>query len=204
MSDTKTIMLTGVGGQGTLLASRVLGNLLLAAGYDVKLSEVHGMSQRGGSVVTYIRWGDKVYSPLVGEGEADIIIAFELCEAARWCNHLKDGGLLIANTQKILPMPVITGAAAYPSAIEEKLAAVMARPVIVDALTPALEAGSSKAVNMVLLGVLSQMLPGFSARSWLEALELSIKPALLEMNKVAFALGKELGRKHIEGDDSDE
>lgn len=188
MSDTKTIMLVGVGGQGTLLASRVLGRLLLNAGFDVKVSEVHGMSQRGGSVVTYIRWGSAVASPLVHAGEADYIVAFELCEAARWVNHLKKGGVLIANTQKILPMPVITGAASYPQQVEDTLKTLCTNPIIVDALSPALEAGNSKAVNVVLLGVLSRLMD-FSPQAWDEALAGSMKPTMLELNRKAFALG---------------
>ena len=112
--DTKNIMIVGVGGQGSLLASKLLGRLLLDQGYDVKVSEVHGMSQRGGSVVTYVRFGDKVYSPIIDQGEADFIISFELLEAARYTAFLKRGGRIITNTQQINPMPVITGAAAYP------------------------------------------------------------------------------------------
>ena len=191
MNDTKTIMLVGVGGQGTLLASRVLGSLLLDAGFDVKVSEVHGMSQRGGSVVTYIRWGSQVSSPLVHQGQADYILAFELCEAARWVNHLRAGGTLIANTQKILPMPVITGAAQYPQDIETTLPTLCSQPILVDALAPALEAGSSRAVNVVLLGVLSRLLD-FSPEAWDKALAACLKPQLLELNRKAFALGQKL------------
>ena len=113
--ETKSIMLVGVGGQGTLLASRILGNVLLSQGYDVKVSEVHGMSQRGGSVVTYIKFGEKVYSPVIEKGQADIIVSFEALEAARWVSFLKKGGKLVMNTQEIEPMPVITGAAQYPA-----------------------------------------------------------------------------------------
>jgi indolepyruvate ferredoxin oxidoreductase beta subunit len=130
---TTSIMIVGVGGQGTLLASKLLGNVLIGQGYDVKLSEVHGMSQRGGSVVTYVRYGDKVYSPIVDEGEADYILSFEILESARWISYLKEGGHLITNTQKTWPMPVITGAAAYPDNIVEKLSA-MADVTAVDAL----------------------------------------------------------------------
>ena len=117
---TTNIMIVGVGGQGTLLASRILGNVLVGEGYDVKLSEVHGMSQRGGSVVTYVRYGEKVYSPIIDKGEADFVLSFELLEAARWADYLKEGGVLLTNTQKINPMPVITGAADYPQSLEEK------------------------------------------------------------------------------------
>ena len=119
--DTRSIMIVGVGGQGSLLASRLLGNVLLAKGYDVKVSEVHGMSQRGGSVVTYVKYGDEVFSPVIEKGEADVIISFELLEAARWVPFLKNGGKLITSTQTLDPMPVITGAAEYPSDIVSKL-----------------------------------------------------------------------------------
>ena len=122
---TKNIMIVGVGGQGTLLASKILGRLFLTKDYDVKVSEVHGMSQRGGSVVTYVRYGDKVYSPIVDKGEADVIISFELLEGARWIEYLSKDGVLVTNTQQINPMPVITGAAEYPEDIEGKLNAYM-------------------------------------------------------------------------------
>ena len=191
MSTTKTIVLCGVGGQGTLLASRVLGNLLMDAGLDVKMSEVLGMSQRGGSVITYIRYGDRVYSPIVNEGEADYIVAFELCEAARWINHLKPQGRLIANTQKISPMPVVTGAMLYPEGIAEQLQKICNEPLLVDALAPAEQCGTSRCVNMVLMGVLAKLLP-FSDEDWAKAMEKSMKPQLLEMNKKAFAMGKEM------------
>ena len=190
-NTTQTMMLVGVGGQGTLLASRILGNLLIDAGHDVKLSEVHGMSQRGGSVVTYIRYGANVASPIAGQGEADVIVAFELCEAARWTNHLKKDGILIVNNQKILPMPVITGVAIYPENIPEQLAVVCQNPIILDALSSAVEAGNSKSVNVVLLGVLSTILD-FDLASWEKALVNSIAPKLLAMNQKAFHLGRDL------------
>ena len=127
-------MIVGVGGQGTLLASKLLGRILLENGYDVKVSEVHGMSQRGGSVVTYVRYGEKVYSPIIDKGEADFVLSFELLEAARWAEYLKKGGVLLTNTQKVNPMPVITGAAEYPKALEEKLTALPIRLDAMDAL----------------------------------------------------------------------
>ena len=132
--ETRSIMIVGVGGQGSLLASRLLGNVLLAQGYDVKVSEVHGMSQRGGSVVTYVKYGDKVYSPVVEKGEADVVISFELLEAARCLPYLKKGGKLITSTQQIDPMPVITGAAEYPEDLADKLSAAGVELVAVDAL----------------------------------------------------------------------
>ena len=186
---TTSIMIVGVGGQGTLLASKLLGNVLLRQGYDVKLSEVHGMSQRGGSVVTYVKYGDKVYSPIVDQGEADYILSFEILESARWISYLKKGGKLITNTQETWPMPVITGAMAYPEGIVEKIGA-MADVQAVDALKLAEQAGSPKAVNVVLIGVLSKMMD-IPEAAWLEALEQTVPPRFLELNKKAFALGRD-------------
>jgi indolepyruvate ferredoxin oxidoreductase beta subunit len=187
------IMIVGVGGQGTLLASRVLGDVYLSRGCDVKVSEVHGMSQRGGSVVTYVKYGDKVYSPVVDPGEADCILAFELLEAARWLPYLKKGGKLIVNRQRISPMPVITGAAAYPAEIVSKIRAKGADVLDLDALALAEKAGSAKAVNVVLLGVYAAT-SGIPEAEWLAALENHVKPKLLEMNKTAFRLGREAGK----------
>lgn len=186
---TTSIMIVGVGGQGTLLASKLLGNVLLKQGYDVKLSEVHGMSQRGGSVVTYVRYGDRVYSPIVDQGEADFILSFEILESARWISYLKKDGKVITNTQKTWPMPVITGAMRYPEGIVEKLSA-MADIQAVDALKLATEAGSPKAVNVVLIGVLSRIMD-IPEAVWLEAIEETVPPKFLELNKKAFALGRQ-------------
>ena len=183
-----SMMIVGVGGQGSLLASKLLGRLLTDEGYDVKVSEVHGMSQRGGSVVTYVRYGDKVYSPVIGEGEADFIISFEKLEAARHAGCLKNGGRIIVNTQQIDPMPVITGAAAYPEGVLEELTAKGVNVTALDALALAKEAGSAKAVNIVLMGVLARSLP-ISAEKWIAAIEKTVAPKFVEMNKKAFALG---------------
>ena len=187
--ETKNMMIVGVGGQGTLLASKLLGRLLLGKGFDVKVSEVHGMSQRGGSVVTYVRWGEKVYSPIIGKGQADVILSFELLEAARWTEYLKPGGRVITNTQQINPMPVITGAAAYPEGLADKMRAAGIHLDAVDALSLAQEAGSSRAVNIVLLGRLSKWFD-FSEEEWLEAVRESVPPKFLEMNLKAFRLGR--------------
>ena len=187
---TTSIMIVGVGGQGTLLASKLLGNVLLGAGYDVKLSEVHGMSQRGGSVVTYVRFGDKVYSPEIDKGEADYIVSFELLEAARWTEFLKPGGKLVANTQQINPMPVITGAAQYPDNLADKMEAAGIDVDAFDALSLAEQAGSSKAVNIVLMGHLSRNFD-FTLEEWMDAIEKSVPPKFLELNKKAFMLGRE-------------
>ena len=188
--ETKNMMIVGVGGQGTLLASKLLGRLLLGKGFDVKVSEVHGMSQRGGSVVTYVRWGEKVYSPIVDKGQADVILSFELLEAARWTEYLKSGGRMITNTQQINPMPVITGAAAYPENLVEKIRGLGIDLDAIDALKLAEEAGNSKAVNIVLMGRLSKWFD-FTEEEWMEALEKSVPPKFLELNKKAFALGRD-------------
>ncbi len=187
--ETKSIMLVGVGGQGTLLASRILGNTLLSQGFEVKVSEVHGMSQRGGSVVTYIKYGDKVYSPVIEKGEADVIVSFEELEAARWLPYLKKGGKIITNTQQVEPMPVITGAMEYPSDIIAKIKDKGADITALDALSLANEAGSSRAVNVVLMGVLSTMMD-FPADAWKAALEACVPAKALEINRKAFALGE--------------
>ena len=185
---TTSIMIVGVGGQGSLLASKLLGNLLLSEGYDVKVSEVHGMSQRGGSVVTYVRFGEKVYSPIVDLGEADYIISFEKLEAARYAPYLKKGGLIITNTQEIDPMPVITGAMEYPQQLIEKMEALGAKIDAIDGLSLAEEAGSSKAVNMVLMGRLSKYFE-ISEAAWMKAIEACVPPKFLDINLKAFELG---------------
>ena len=187
--ETKNIMIVGVGGQGSLLASKLLGRLLLTRGYDIKVSEVHGMSQRGGSVVTYVRYGDKVYSPVIDKGQADFIVSFELLEAARWTEFLKPGGKIVVNTQQINPMPVIIGAAEYPQNLLEKMSAAGLDVDALDALSLAEQAGSPKAVNIVLMGHLSRYFD-FTEEEWLEALEQSVAPKFLEMNKKAFTLGR--------------
>ena len=187
--ETKNVMIVGVGGQGSLLASKLLGKLLLTKGYDIKVSEVHGMSQRGGSVVTYVRFGDKVYSPVIDKGQADFIVSFELLEAARWTEYLKKDGKIITNMQQINPMPVIIGAAEYPENLAEKMKDSGIDVEAIDALSLALEAGSPKAVNMVLMGKLSKYFD-ITEEEWLKAIEESVPEKFLEMNKNAFALGR--------------
>ena len=190
--ETKNVMIVGVGGQGSLLASKLLGHLLLSCRYDVKVSEVHGMSQRGGSVVTYVRWGDKVYSPVIDKGEADFIVSFELLEAARYIPYLKKGGVIVTNTQQIDPMPVITGAAAYPENLVEKIAAAGISIDAMDCLTLAEQAGSLKAVNIVLLGRLSHYFD-IPEEKWMASLEAIVPAKFLEINKRAFEIGKKAG-----------
>ncbi len=187
MNQTTNIMIVGVGGQGTLLASRILGSVALSRGLDVKVSEVHGMSQRGGSVVTYVKYGQAVHSPIIDRGEADIIMAFELLEAYRALPWLKAGGKLIVNDQQINPMPVITGAADYPDHIAEKLTEC-ADTTVLDALTLAAQAGNLKAVNVVLIGVMAQN-TDIPYEIWVQAIRETVPCKFLEINLSAFDLG---------------
>lgn len=191
MQDTKNIMIVGVGGQGTLLASRILGNAVISEGYDVKVSEVHGMSQRGGSVVTYVKYGDKVFSPIIDRGEADMILAFEKLEAARALPYLKEGGTVILNDREIAPMPVITGAAEYPDGLVDDIAA-KAKVIAIDALSLSLEAGSAKAVNVVLIGVLARS-SDISKEVWIQTIKDTVPAKFLDLNLKAFELGYNCG-----------
>ena len=190
--ETKNIMIVGVGGQGSLLASKMLGSLLLAQGFDVKVSEVHGMSQRGGSVVTYVRYGSRVASPVIDKGEADFIVSFELMEAARWLPYLKEDGQIVTNIQQIDPMPVITGAAEYPEDLVGKLEESGAKVDAIDCVKLAEEAGSVKAVNMVLMGRLSHYFD-LPEEAWMDALQANVPEKFIELNRKAFALGQSAG-----------
>lgn len=187
---TKNIMIVGVGGQGTLLTSRILGGLAIAGGYDVKLSEVHGMAQRGGSVVTFVRYGDKVAEPIVEEGQADVIIAFERLEALRYVHYLKKDGVLIANDWRIDPMPVVIGAAKYPEGILEELAKEYC-VYTVDATEEAKKLGNSRVFNMIVLGIAAQHMD-FSKEIWYEVIEKTVPPKTIEINKKAFEVGYQL------------
>jgi len=183
------ILIVGVGGQGTLLASKFLGAAAVSCGKDVKVSEVHGMSQRGGSVVTCVKIGDNVYSPIIDEGEADIIIAFEQLEAARWLNYLKKGGTIIVNTQKINPMPVISGKVQYPENTIQYLQSSGAKIIEIDALSLAKESGSEKAVNIILLGVMAAGLPEITPETWKDCLKAVVPVKFLDINMKAFNIG---------------
>lgn len=184
-----SIMIVGVGGQGTLLASRILGNMLVSEGYDVKVSEVHGMSQRGGSVVTYVKFGDKVQSPIIDHGEADIILAFEELEAYRYLPYLKKGGKIICNSQNIDPMPVIIGAKEYPKDIVEKIKEKNVEIISVDADKLAFEAGNIKTVNVALIGVMSSQ-TDIPEEVWLSAIKSTVPPKVVDVNLKAFELGR--------------
>lgn len=186
---TRNIMVVGVGGQGSLLASKLLGHLLLSSGYDVKVSEVHGMSQRGGSVVTYVRFGEKVYSPIIDKGEADFIVSFEELEAARYVEYLKPDGRIVTNTQKMDPMPVIVGAADYPEGLIEKIRSLGISVDAMDCLALAEQAGSAKAVNIVLIGRLSKYFD-IPVEKWQQAIVECVPQKFVEMNQKAFLLGR--------------
>lgn len=195
-NNKKSIMIVGVGGQGTLLASRLVGNLLMDFGYDVKVSEVHGMAQRGGSVVTYVKYGDHVYSPVINEGEADVVLAFERLEAARWLSCLREGGTLLVNDQRIDPMPVITGTAEYPDGILEEIQKAGIHMIAADLLSLANEAGSTKAVNVVMIGMLSGLLP-FEEAAWKKVIRETVPEKFLSFNLKAFELGRNLTVKGV-------
>jgi len=186
--ETISIIIAGVGGQGSLLAGRLLGTLFMNEGYDVKVSEVHGMSQRGGSVITCVRFGQKVFSPIIETGEADYIVSFEKLEAARYTDKLKPSGIMITNTQQIDPMPVITGAAQYPKDILDDVQKAGIRVDAIDGLSLAVRAGSVKSVNVVMLGRLARYM-SVPKEKWIQALEQVLAPKLIELNKKAFNLG---------------
>jgi len=183
------ILIVGVGGQGTLLASRVMGNLGLNLGFDVKLSEVHGMAQRGGSVVTHVRFGEKVYGPVIDIGQADIILSFEKLEAIRWMHFLKKGGRMFVNRQEISPMPVVIGSAQYPESIEEKISSEV-DVTFVDALSIAKEVGNTKTVNIVLIGVLAKNMD-IDKEKFIDAIKGTVPAKFLELNLKAFEMGYE-------------
>ena len=184
---TKNIMIVGVGGQGTLLTSRILGGLAIEAGYDVKLSEVHGMAQRGGSVVTFVRYGENVYEPIVEEGQADVIIAFERLEALRYAHFLKKGGALIVNDWRIDPMPVVTGVAEYPENIIENLKEKY-NVYSVNATEEAKKLGNSRVFNLIVLGVAAQHMD-FTQQQWETVIKNTVPPKTVELNIKAFNVG---------------
>lgn len=190
-NNTKNIMIVGVGGQGTLLTSRILGGITVDAGYDVKLSEVHGMAQRGGSVVTFVRYGEKVAEPIVEEGQADLLIAFETLEAKRYAHFLKKDGVLVVNEQRIDPITVVTGVATYPEGIVEELEKEYTVYKI-NAMDEALKLGNSKVFNIIVLGMAAKHMD-FSKEDWLKVIEKTVPPKTVEINKKAFLLGFEGG-----------
>ena len=185
------ILIVGVGGQGTLLTSKIIADVAVALGYDVKVSEIHGMAQRGGSVVSQVRYGDKVYSPIVSKGEADVILAFEKLEAARWLDYLKPQGLLIINDERVDPLPVLSGKAKYPLDIIDQIKKIAVNTIVVDASVKAREAGNIKTANVVLVGVLSQAIQ-LPEDEMTAAIKKSVPAGALEQNLQAFQAGVDL------------
>lgn len=188
---TKSIMIVGVGGQGTLLTSRILGGITSGAGYDVKLSEVHGMAQRGGSVVTFVRYGETVAEPIVEEGQADVLIAFERLEALRYAHFLKKDGVLIVNDWRIEPITVVTGAAQYPEDIIGTLRKSH-KVYAINAMEEAMKLGNAKTFNVIVLGMAARHMD-FPKEDWLETIEKTVPPKTVEINKKAFLAGYESG-----------
>ncbi|WP_425539462.1 indolepyruvate oxidoreductase subunit beta [Microaceticoccus formicicus] len=191
--ETKNIMIVGVGGQGTLLTSRILGGIILESGYDVKLSEVHGMAQRGGSVTTFVRYGDKVFEPIVEEGCADILIAFEKLEALRYAHFLKKEGILIVNDQRIDPMPVVIGKEEYPKDIFERLEDKYDL-VVVDALNEARKLGNVRVFNVIVLGIVSRYL-GIEKEVWEKVIRNTVPVKTVELNLAAFEIGRNISKE---------
>ena len=185
--SVKNIMIVGVGGQGTLLTSRILGNLAIGGGYDVKLSEVHGMAQRGGSVVTFVRYGEEVAEPIVEEGQADVLIAFEKLEALRYLHFLKEDGVIVVNDWRIDPITVVTGAAQYPDGVIESLCKAR-KTVVVEATRTAIEMGAPKAFKVIVLGAAARYV-GFRREDWLQVIEATVPPKTMEVNRKAFEAG---------------
>ncbi|HBD86861.1 MAG TPA: indolepyruvate oxidoreductase subunit beta [Clostridiales bacterium] len=191
MSGVKNVILCGVGGQGTILASRILSICLIEAGYDVKMSEIHGMSQRGGNVTTQVRYGEKVYSPIIGKGSADVLVAFEKLEALRNLSDVRtDGGTVIINDFAIQSLLTLQGAMEYPDDAAERVRALVKDTKVIDATGLATDLGNPKAANIVLLGATVKAL-GLESLDWDSALEQCVKPEFLEMNKLAFKAGLE-------------
>jgi indolepyruvate ferredoxin oxidoreductase beta subunit len=190
MRNPVDVLLVGVGGQGTILASKVLCAAAKTAGYDIKMSEIHGMAQRGGSVVTQVRLGEAVHSPLIEKGNADVILAFEQLEALRWLPYLKKGGKIIINKQIIAPVPVLAGLAEYPANVLEYIEEKAPGALAIDALDKAVACGNAKAANVVLLGAMARSMP-IPRETWEQALENTVPPKFLDVNKKAFAAGYE-------------
>lgn len=189
----KNILIAGVGGQGTLLAARIIGSAATASGYEVKVSEVHGMSQRGGSVITYVKFGEKVYSPIICRGEADVILSFEALEAGRYLSYLKPDGVIVTSTQQINPMPVVSGAMQYPEDVIGKIREKGAKVISTDALAAATEVGNAKASNVVMIGLAASVL-GLDEEKLFEAMKSCVPAKALEINIAAFNRGRELAK----------
>lgn len=201
VSEVKNVMIVGVGGQGIILAADILSNVLVSAEYDVKMAEIHGMSQRGGSVNTMVRFGNKVYSPVVEKGQADFMLSFEKLEALRWSDFLKPGGTIIMNDETVNPLPVLLGSAEYPSDIEAQIEAKGIKLITVNATAMAEESGSARAANIVLLGCLASLMP-LGKEVWHAAIERRVPPKTVEINKRAFEAGFEYSSERAAADEA--
>ena len=191
MSDTTSVVLVGVGGQGILLASEILAQTAMLAGYDVKTNEVHGMAQRGGSVMAQVRYGRKVYSPLIEEGTAVALASLEQIEGLRAAHYLKEGGLAVVSSQQVVPVTVSSGAAEYPGDAAERVAKVFSNLKVVDAASIAAEAGNSKAANVAVIGALSNGLE-FDEELWIQAIKKSVKASFIDLNIEVFKKARAL------------
>ena len=188
----KNILIVGVGGQGTLLTSRILAQVAVDLGYDVKVSEIHGMAQRGGSVVSQVRFGEKVYSPIISKGDADIILAFEKLEAARWLDYLKPDGMIIINDDRVDPLPVMSGKLKYPEDIDQRIGQMVEKTMVVDASSIAIECGNVRAANVVLVGILAAAI-GIPEAEVEKAIHAMVPPKALDINVKAFKQGHTIG-----------
>lgn len=189
MSKVNNVLLSGVGGQGIILASKVLSAGLIEAGYDVKMSEVHGMSQRGGSVTTQVRFGEKVYSPIIGFGQADILVAFEKMEGGKWLDHLNPNGKMVINNHKLPSAPILTGKKEYPKGIIDEIKTKINSVTVVEGPDLAKEVGNSKTMNIIIIGSLVKSLGLEDKVDWDKIIEETIKEKYIEVNKKAFKLG---------------
>jgi indolepyruvate ferredoxin oxidoreductase beta subunit len=195
-ADTKNILIVGVGGQGTILASRVIAGVVMRRGLDIKVSEIHGMAQRGGSVVTQVRFGKEVFAPTITPGTADFILAFEKLEALRWLHYLREGGTVIVNSQELYPLPVLTGSKEYPVDTMERIRGKVSRAIEIDALEIAKKCGSPKVVNTVLLGVLAGLLDS-DLEAWRETIRETVPPRTVDINLAAFEEGIDRGKEFL-------
>ena len=186
------ILIVGVGGQGTLLTSRILAQVAVDLGYDVKVSEIHGMAQRGGSVVSQVRYGEKIYSPIISKGDADIILAFEKLEAARWLDYLKPEGAIIINDDRVDPLPVMSGKLKYPEDIDQRIGQMVEKTMVVDASSIAIECGNVRAANVVLVGILAAAI-GIPEAEVEKAIHAMVPPKALDINVKAFKQGHTIG-----------
>ena len=193
---TTTILLCGVGGQGTILAADLLARAAMASGKECKVSEIHGMAQRGGSVLAQVRYGEKVYSPLIPKGEATVMASLERSEALRYTDYLAPNGLAVVSDQIIIPVTVSSGACAYPDLDEEGLKKFFPNLVYVHAAQQAAELGNPRAANVILLGALSTKLDNLNDQAWESAIQKCVKPKFVDLNMKAFYLGRELAKKN--------